>query len=200
VAFASWTSLVGWLAVVVGTAAAYLQFTRLRRRGDDGVSLATWTLFVVLALFWITYGVAARSWQLVVASTLALPLQFSILVRLRPWTRWSVVVRSVGLCVVCCLAPAALWGCAGAVLGAGLAGVATRTPQLIAVLRSDVATGVSSGSWVLGVVVSSLWVIYYVGARLWAVLVVTALAGAASALIAVVARGRQREASASAPA
>ncbi len=185
---------VGWVAVALGTTAAYLQFRRVGRHGAHGVSLSTWTLFVLLAIFWMLYGLSVRSWPLLVGTVLALPWQLSILVRLRPWQRWDVVARALALVLVCSLAPALWWGWTGAVLGAGSAGTFTRVPQLAAVLRSSAVSGVSSGSWLLGVAVSSLWVVYYLGARLWAVLVVTALAGTMSLGIAVLSRRRQREA------
>jgi uncharacterized protein with PQ loop repeat len=193
VTFATFSTVVGWLAVTLGTTAAYVQFSRLRRRGVEGVSLATWTLFVYLAFFWIVYGAVVHSWPLVMGSALALPLQALILMRLRPWERRSVVVRSFGFLVVCCAAPALYWGWAGAVLGAGGAGTVTRAPQLLALIRVKGASGVSTWSWLVAAAVSTLWVIYYVGARLWAVLVVTAVAGGVSLTIAALSGWRHRQ-------
>ncbi len=191
--FATFSTVVGWLAVALGTVTAYAQFSRLRRRGVEGVSLATWTLFVYLAFFWIVYGVIVRSRPLVMGSVLALPLQAFILVQLRPWDRRSTVVRSFVFLVVCCAAPALYWGWTGAVLGAGGAGTITRAPQLIALIRVKGASGVSTGSWSVAAAVSTLWVIYYVGARLWAVLVVTAVAGGVSLTIAALSGWRHRQ-------
>jgi uncharacterized protein with PQ loop repeat len=193
VTFTTFSTVVGWLAVALGTFAAYAQFTRLRRRGVEGVSLATWALFVYLAFFWILYGSAVHSWPLVMGSALALPLQVLILVRLRPWDRRSVVGRSFVFLVVCCAAPALYWGWAGAVLGAGGAGTITRVPQLIALIRVKGASGVSTGSWLVAAAVSVLWVIYYVDAHLWAVLVVTAMAGGVSLTIAALSGWRHRQ-------
>lgn len=139
--------------------------------------MATWTLFVLLAIVWTSYGVSVRSWPLVAGSLLALPLQTAILGRLRPWSRRSVVVRSVVFVLVCCAVPALRWGWNGAIVGAAAAGTMTRAPQLTALLRPTSATGVSPGSWILGVLVSSMWVVYYWGAHLWVVLAVTAVAG-----------------------
>jgi uncharacterized protein with PQ loop repeat len=191
--FRTLSTFLGWAAVLLGTLAAYAQFSRLRRRGPEGVSLATWTLFVLLAIFWTSYGFAVQSWPLVAGSVAALPLQTAILGQLRPWNRWRVVARSVVFVLVCCVAPALTWGWSGAVVGAGAAGTMTRAPQLLGLLRPTRAAGVSPGSWVLGVLVSSMWVVYYWGAHLWAVLGVTALAGGVSLVIAVLSRRRHLE-------
>lgn len=182
----------GWLAVGLGTGGAYAQYTRLRRRGVEGVSLATWTFFVLLAVFWVAYGVVVHSWEVVLGSAFALPWQVLILWRLAPWSKWPVVVRSLGVVVACCSLPALGAGWSGAVVGAGVAGIVTRTPQLVLLVRGAVVAGVSVGSWTLAVVVSALWVAYYAGAHLWAVLVVTAIAGSLSFLIAALSTWRQR--------
>ena len=188
--FTSASFVVGWVAVTLSTLSAYLQFRRVGTHGAHGVSTSTWTLFVLLAIFWTLYGVAVRSWPLVAGTLLALPWQVSILVRLRPWRLWD-VARSAALVLICSVGPALWWGWTGAVLGAGGAGTLTRVPQLVAVLRSSRTSGVSAGSWSLGVAVSALWVVYYLGARLWGVLVVTAIAGSMSLIIALLSR-RQR--------
>jgi len=187
------TIAIGWVAAALGTWSAFAQYARLRRRGTEGVSLATWTLFAVLAAFWTLYGVAVRSWPLAASSALALPLQSMIWWRLRPGSRWRVVTTAVGLALVCCIVPGVAWGWAGAVVGAGGAGTITRLPQLAQLLRSRSAAGVSTGSWALGAVVSATWVAYYAGSRLWAVLTVTAVAGGVSAIIAVASSWRQRQ-------
>jgi hypothetical protein len=73
-----------------------------------------------------------------------------------------------------------------------VAGILTRAPQMVALLRTHHATGVSASSWTWAVGVSALWVIYYAGAHLWAVLVVTAVAGSASLAVAVLTGWRAR--------
>jgi uncharacterized protein with PQ loop repeat len=192
VSFATFSTLVGWLAVVLGTLAARAQYARLRRHGIEGVSLATWALLTLLSVFWTVYGVSQHSWQLAIASAVTLPLQLSILRRLEPWSKKRVLVLALGLVVVSCLGPGLAWGWSGAVVGAGVAGILTRAPQMVALLRTHHATGVSASSWTWAVGVSALWVIYYAGAHLWAVLVVTAVAGSASLAVAVLTGWRAR--------
>ena len=139
------------------------------------------------------YGVVVRSWPLATSSALALPLQSMIWWRVRPRARSRVAARAVGFALVCCVVPGLLWGWAGAVVGAGGAGSVTRLPQLARLLRTSDVIGVSTGSWALATVVSALWVAYYAGSRLWAVMVVTAVGGSVSLVIAVTARWRQRQ-------
>ncbi len=188
------TSALGWVAAAVGTSSAFLQYRRLRRRGTQGVSLTTWTLLGTLAVFWVLYGVAVRSWPLALSSALTLPWQVMIWWRLRPTTRTGAVVGSTGAAVMCCLAPGLLWGWSGAVVGAGGAGIISRLPQLSRLVRTRTTVGVSTGSWALGAAVSAMWVLYYARSRLWAVLVVTAVAGTLSLVIALASQWRQRRA------
>jgi uncharacterized protein with PQ loop repeat len=186
------TITLGWVAAALGTWSAFAQYARLRRRGAQGVSLSTWTLFVALALFWVAYGVAVRSWPLATSSALALPVQAMIWWRLGPGVRRGAVARALAVALASCLAPAFLWGWAGAVVGAGVAGTVTRLPQLARLVRSSDVTGVSRGSWALAALVSAMWVAYYARSRLWAVLSVTAVAGSVSLGVAMVAAWRQR--------
>ncbi len=111
----------GWLAVASGVVGTSYQLRRVRARGVEGVSLATWVLFVYMGCFWITYGFAARSAEVVLGSALILPIQLSILYRLAPWRRWAVPLRALGYFVLCCVAPTVLWGWAGGVFGTGVA-------------------------------------------------------------------------------
>ena len=93
----------GWLAVVSGVVGTSYQLRRVRTLGVEGVSLATWVLFVYMGCFWITYGVVARSAEVVLGSLLILPMQLSILFRLAPWRRWAVPARALGYFVLCCV-------------------------------------------------------------------------------------------------
>ncbi|HEY5303379.1 MAG TPA: hypothetical protein VIJ86_04925 [Acidimicrobiales bacterium] len=190
--FTAFTVAMGWLAVVLSTFSVYVQSTRLRRHGVDGVSLTTWTLFFYLGVFWIIYGIDVHSWQLVVGGLVAVPFEVSLLVGLRPWSRPEVVVRCLVVVVLCCLVPAWVWGWTGAVIGAGVTGTLMRAPQLVRLLRGGAAAGVSASSWTLAVTVSALWVVYYTGAHLWAVLAVTAFNGGVSLVIAVLSNWRHR--------
>jgi uncharacterized protein with PQ loop repeat len=193
VTFYTVTTIIGWFAVVLGGVVAFTQYRRMSERGIEGVSLATWTLFLYMAVFWILYGVSIHSWQLTVGSAVALPLQIMIWSRLKPWTRPQVAVHSLLFFAVFCCAPAVFWGWSGAAVGAGTAGWVTRTPQLVHLVRHEEANGVSASSWMTAGFVSGLWVIYYSGERLWPVMSVTAVSGLVSLSIATLAGWRHRQ-------
>ncbi len=186
--------VLGWVAVGVGLVGTAAQFRRLHRRGLDGVSVATWVLFVLMGGFWITYGAVDRSWTIVMGSLIVLPLQLGIVLRLRPWRHGRTVVTTTTFFLVSCVLPTVLWGWPGGVYGTGVAMMVNRGPQLLELVREVHAAGVSVGSWALGSVGSVLWVAYYSGAHLWAALAATAVAGLANVTITLLAWWRHREA------
>jgi uncharacterized protein with PQ loop repeat len=193
VTFYTVTIIIGWIAVALGGVVAYAQFRRISERGIQGVSLATWTLFLYLAIFWAIYGVSIHSWQLIIGSVAVLPLQVMIWGRLKPWSRPKVGLHSLAFFLVFCCAPAIYWGWSGAAVGAGTAGWITRSPQLLHLVRHEGATGVSASSWLTAGFVSGLWVVYYSGEHLWPVMSVTAVAGLVSLSIATLAGWRHRQ-------
>jgi uncharacterized protein with PQ loop repeat len=194
VTFYTVTIIIGWIAVLLGGVVGLTQFRRMSQRGVEGVSLATWTLFLYLALFWALYGISIHSWQLIIGSALALPLQGMVWARLKPWTRPRLAIQSLILFAAFCCVPAIFWGWSGAAVGAGTAGWITRSPQLVQLVRHEEASGVSASSWMTAGFVSGLWVIYYSGEHLWPVMSVTAVAGLVSLSIAALASWRHRQA------
>jgi uncharacterized protein with PQ loop repeat len=193
VSFHSTTVLLGWAAVLVGFFGVYAQFHRAGTVGVEGVSLATWVLFVYMGCFWITYGLFAHSPEVSLGSVVVMPLQLAILFRLKPWKHPRIAGRALVFFSLCCLLPGVMWGWAGALFGIGVAMTINRGPQLIELIRHEDASGVSVGSWALGVLGCSLWITYYVGAHLWAALTATAFAGLANLSIAVMASSRHRQ-------
>jgi uncharacterized protein with PQ loop repeat len=193
VSFHSTTVLLGWAAVLASFFGVYAQFHRAGTVGVEGVSLATWVLFVYMGCFWITYGLFAHSPEVSLGSVVAMPLQLAILFRLKPWKHPRVAGRALVFFSLCCLLPGVMWGWAGALFGIGVAMTINRGPQLIELIRHEDASGVSVGSWALGVLGCSLWITYYVGAHLWAALTATAFAGLANLSIAVMASSRHRQ-------
>jgi len=183
----------GWGAVLLGLGGASAQFQRARRLGVEGISTATWVLFVFMGCFWITYGVAARSSEVVVGSLIVLPFQLAIVFRLQPWKSPQVVLRSFAFFVMACVMPTLLWGWVGGVYGTGVAMVVNRGPQILELIREEDASGVSATSWLLGVAGTMLWVAYYQSVGLWAALISTAFAGLANLTIALLATWRHRQ-------
>ena len=147
-----------------------------------------------MGCFWITYGFAARSVEVILGSALILPMQLSILFRLQPWLRAAVPMRALGYFVLCCVVPTILWGWAGGVLGTGVAMTINRAPQLIELIRHADASGVSATSWFIGAFGCTLWILYYPGAHLWAALTATAFAGLANLVIGLLATWRHTQA------
>jgi uncharacterized protein with PQ loop repeat len=151
----------GWGGVVVGTLTNLAQARKVARRGTDGVNAATWSLFTLMSLFWLAYGAASGGTEVVVASIVGLPFLVVLLARLEPAARWrGLATAAVALGVVACV-PAAILGWDAGLLGLGALIVATRLPQLVELVRSDHARGVSTGSWLLGSLNVTLWLIYY---------------------------------------
>ena len=177
----------------VGLVSTMVQLRRAATRGVEGVSLATWLLFVYMGCFWISYGVAAHSWAVIMGSLIVLPLQLAILVRLRPWRHGATVSAALAFFAATCVVPTLMWGWAGGVYGTGVTMMLTRAPQLLELVRTRDASGVSTGSWMLGTVGSALWVTFYDGTHLWAPLVATLVSGAGNATIASLAAWRHRQ-------
>lgn len=188
----------GWGAVVVGLVAVLAQYRRAARRGVEGISLATWILFVYMGGFWITYGtVSAHSWEVVLGSLVVLPFQVSIVIDLAPWRHGKIVLQALAFFVVSCVVPTVIWGWPGGVYGTGVAMTVNRAPQLVELIRQRDATGVSANSWFLSVAGAMMWVAYYTGVHLWAPLIATLFAGVCNLAIALLATWRHAQSRAS---
>jgi uncharacterized protein with PQ loop repeat len=188
---------IGWIAVALMLWGTVSQFKRARRLGVEGVSLATWSLFILLGCFWITYGIDQHSAIIIVGSAALIPLQLVIVFKLcRRHARSAlrVVAQSTLFAFALCVVPTFFWGWPGGIYGAGVAAVSTRAPQIIELLRDPDVTGVSVRTWVLVSTGSVCWMIYYENARQWAPLVATSFSFAASVVIALLASWRQRQA------
>lgn len=185
---------IGWVAVLLTVGGTFAQFRRATRFSIEGISLATWTLFVFMGCFWISYGFDQHSAIIILGSLLTLPFQVAIVLRLKFWRRWPVVTRALSFSLVFCVLPTLVWGWPGGVYGTGVAMVVNRAPQLIELIRYPVAAGVSVAMWFLGVAATLCWVTYYQNTRLWAALVSTACAGLVSLSIALLATWRHRQA------
>jgi uncharacterized protein with PQ loop repeat len=191
--FHALSTVLGWVAVSLGVGSTVAQHRRAKFIGIEGVSLATWVMFILLGLFWISYGIAVHSLIIVLGSLLVLPLQLAIVFRLQPWKRWHVAVRCLIFFVLCCVMPTLFWGWAAGVLGAGVAMVGNRAPQIIELVKYRGASGVSVGGWTLSVCCAALWAGYYIGFHMWAALTATCFAGAANLAIALLATWRHRQ-------
>jgi hypothetical protein len=193
---ASWSTVVGWGGVSIGLASTWAQFRRAREVSVDGVSLTTWLQFLLMGVFWVSYGLAVGQAAIVAGSLIVMPLQVGIVARLRPLERRRESLRAVAVITALCFAPAMVLGWNAAVLGTGVAMVATRVPQLRTLVRHRGDVGVSAGSWALGTACAVLWLGYYLGQGLWAPFTATAAATALNVAIWALAVYRHRQVSA----
>jgi len=155
-------ALVGWGGVTVGTFTTVAQAVRVRRLGAEGVNATTWSLFTLMSLFWLAYGLAVRSPEIVTASIIGVPFLLGLLWMLDPATRWRGLGRAAVAVVATTWVPTALLGWNAGLLGIGVLVVATRALQLAQVVRAHHARGVSTASWLLGAASIALWLAYYV--------------------------------------
>lgn len=184
---------IGWIAVVLTIWGTGAQFLRVIRRGGEGVSLSTWTLFTYMGIFWTCYGFDQRSLIIVFGSLVTLPLQAGVALYLRPLRSWLIFSRVTLYAVLICFAPAIFFGWSAGVYGAGVTMVLTRGPQLLDLIRSPGAAGVSVPMWTLSSVALFCWVVYYESAHLWAAFTSVACAGVASGVIALLALRRHQQ-------
>ncbi len=189
------TSIAGYLAVAIGVASTVLQFQRLRRDGIDGISLATWMMFLLTSFFWISYGIfGAHSLIVELGSGTVVPFQAYIIWRLSPWRHWRSVKQSTLFVFAFSFAPVIVGGWSAGVYGTGLSMALMRVPQIVELARQRHADGVSAPAWYAGVACSVLWLGYYAGAHTWAAFWSTCSAGAASLVVAVLTTIRHRQA------
>ncbi len=186
-------ALAGWAGAALGTWTAIAQVLRIRRCGTDVVNAATWSLFLTMSGFWLAYGLAVRSPEIVAATIAGTPFLCWLLWLLDPRERRRGLVPAAVVVLACAFAPAALFGWSAGVLGLGVVIVGTRLPQLVQLLRQREVVGVSVGSWVLGATSVSLWLGYYVSVGHVAAAFVMAAALAANVSIAGLAALRQRD-------
>jgi uncharacterized protein with PQ loop repeat len=156
-------SYIGWAGATTGTLTTIAQVVRVRRVGTDGVNATTWALFLFMSGFWLAYGIASRSPEIVVASLVGLPFLVDLLARLTVADRRQGLARGAAAVVVAAWLPTALLGWDGGLLGIGVLVVATRAPQFTQVVRAHHADGVSVTSWLLGSCSVAMWLGFYVG-------------------------------------
>ena len=184
-----------YAAITIGIVSTIIQFARILRDGVEGVSLATWSLFVFTGGFWVSYGVlSSHSLEVVLGSLLVWPFQMYIVSRLSPLREWSTVAKSALFSFALMFAPIFLWGWTAGVYGTGVGMTLMRGPQFIELIKVRRAEGVSALSWYTSAACSGFWVIYYAGDHLWAALLATAAAGVASGAIGVLATIRHLQA------
>ena len=190
----SYVVLISWAAVTAGTVSVWAQYRRVNVQGIEGVSLATWLMFTLIGVFWMSYGTfSAHSIAVITGSLLCWPLQASIVIRLKPWQHRRGASQATALFFATCVVPGVVGGWAWCVYGCGLAMTLLRVPQFVELLRTRDASGVSASSWFIGAGCALLWIVYYWNVHLWAPMIATACSGTASVLIGSMAVWRHRQ-------
>ncbi len=185
----------GWIAVSLGFIGTIAQFNRVLRIGVEGISIATWTLFLWLSVFWISYGAwGAHSWQVAMGSGTLVPMQAFIYFRLAPWKKSREVVGATLFLAVTVALPIAIWGWRGGVLGTSIAMTVTRLPQIVELIRTEDASGVSAASWWLGTIGCLIWLAYYWPQHLWSAFIATTFAMTSNLVVVMLVIWRHRQA------
>ena len=147
--------LLGWAGVTMGVISTWIQYRRARSISVDGISLVTWLQFILMGIFWISYGAERHSLIIAAGAAFVMPMQISIVARLKPWRHGANVMRAVAFIFACSAAPTLLLGWQAGVYGIGVAMALNRVPQIMTLVRNRGDLGVSVGSWSLGAVCSA---------------------------------------------
>lgn len=184
----------GWTAVMLGVPGTISQWQRIRTLGIEGVSVATWFLFVLMGCFWISYGFVAHSLQVTLGSLIILPLQLAVLFRLSPWKHRRTSILATAFFVALAVLPTAMFGWQKGVYCMTIVMVSNRVPQILELIRQPDASGVSAASWLIGVVGTFCWITYYQNVHLWSALFATSGVGVANLIVFVLVVWRHRQA------
>jgi uncharacterized protein with PQ loop repeat len=153
--------LCGCVGIFLGVVGTFAQWNRARTVGVEGVSLGTWAFFVYTGIFWTIYGLVQSSWIVTLGSVVLLPMQISVVIRLRPLRNYHVSLRSMGVVFALSFAPVVIWGWSAGVLGTGVSMILNRVPQLVELVTQTDASGVSTATWSTGTLGSVVWATFY---------------------------------------
>jgi uncharacterized protein with PQ loop repeat len=187
-------SVAGWAGAGLGLLTTTAQVVRIRRQGVDGVNATTWALFLVMSVYWLAYGIAVSSAQIIGGVLSAAPFLCWLLLLLDRSASLRGLVRATAVTALAAFLPAAFFGWSVGLLGLGVVIVGTRMPQLVQLVRATHADGVSAASWLLGAASVALWLTYYVSTEkpAAAATMAAALAMNLSIVVLTMARHRQR--------
>jgi hypothetical protein len=183
----------GWAGVTMGVISTWIQFHRARRISVDGISLVTWLQFILMGIFWISYGAERHSVIIAAGAAFVMPMQIYIVAKLKPWRHLAELAQATGFIFACGALPTALLGWQAGVYGIGVAMAFNRIPQIMTLVRNRGDLGVSVGSWALGALTSAMWIAFYAGHHNWAGLIATAAAMAGNVAIALLASWRHHQ-------
>lgn len=187
------------LLEILGLASSFLilsasmpQLIEVLRRGSNGVSAGSWSLFMIASVVWAVYGWKVDSPATLIGNILA-TLAFSTLVgallaeRLGRVKALVAVVAIVGMfCVVSVLLPTPVVAVVGVLLGFGLS-----VPQLLTSWRSrGLPSTVSLTAWTMVVLGQFGWVMYGLLRPEWPILIMNVVAGSVSFCVLMLERAK----------
>ena len=138
-----------------------VQYRRTKRVGVDGISPLTESMFLMLGIFFMAYGLSLHSVPLFLGTMFSAPFQLAILLAIGWSKTWRTMLGALAIVIFAIFLPAALWGWN---VGAGSIGIVmmfTRLPQIVDLIRMPSVEGVSVVSWLLSSVNLGLWLYYY---------------------------------------
>ena len=138
-----------------------VQYRRTKRVGVDGISPLTESMFLMLGIFFMAYGLTLHSAPLFLGTMFSAPFQLAILLAIGWSKTWRTMLGALAIVIFAIFLPAALWGWN---VGAGSIGIVmmfTRLPQIVDLIRMPSVEGVSVVSWLLSSVNLGLWLYYY---------------------------------------
>jgi len=146
----------------MGGLMAAIQYRRAKRVGVDGISPLTESMFLMVGIFWMAYGLTLHSAPLFFATMFSAPFQMAILLTIGWRKTWRSVLGALAIVIFAIVLPTALWGWNVGAVSIGIVMTFTRLPQIVDLIQMPSVEGVSVGSWLLSSVNLGLWLYYYV--------------------------------------
>jgi uncharacterized protein with PQ loop repeat len=177
------------LLEILGLASSFLilsasmpQLLEVLRRGSNGVSAGSWSLFMIASVLWAVYGWKIDSPATLIGNIVA-TLAFSTLVgallaeRLGRVKALAAVVATVGVfCVLAVVLPTAVLAVVGVLFGFSLS-----VPQLLTSWRSrGLPSTVSLTAWTMVVLGQVGWLLYGLLRPEWPIFIMNVVAGSIS--------------------
>lgn len=187
------------LLEILGLASSFLilsasmpQLIEVLRRGSNGVSAGSWSLFMIASVLWAVYGWKIDSPATLIGNILA-TLAFSTLVgallaeRMGRAKALGAVLATVGFfCLTAVLLPTPLLAVVGVLFGFSLS-----VPQLLTSWRSrGLPSTVSLTAWAMVVLGQFGWLLYGLLRPEWPIFIMNVVAGSISLCVLLLERAK----------
>ncbi len=158
------TTIVGVVAFAL-SAVQVVQMTRSVTTSSDpsGVSSATWLILLAQGVAWVVFGLAEGLWPSVAINALLVMMALLVVLKLLPGRPFGVVLVAGGAMATICALLAA--GGSTPLVGwiAAACAIVAFIPQATALARTRDTSGLSLGSWTIGLVGVTCWLLYGIG-------------------------------------